>query len=48
MTKKQIKEKNKKNRVMVGFNTGTRTFKSVKDYSRKAGKEICRKALTSY
>jgi predicted secreted protein len=47
MTKKQIKEKNKKNRVMVNFNTGTRTFKSAKDYSRKDGKEICRKALTS-
>lgn len=48
MTKKQIKEKNKKNRVMARFNTGTRTFKSVKDYDRKKEKEICRKALTNY
>lgn len=48
MTKKQIKEKNRKNRVMVGFNTGTKTFKSAKDYDRKKEKEICRKALTSY
>ena len=48
MTKKQIKEKNKKNRVMVGFNTGTRTFKSAKDYNRKKEKEFCRKALTVY
>ena len=42
MTKKQIKEKNRKNRVMVGFNTGTRTFKSAKDYDRAEGKKICR------
>ncbi len=48
MTKKQIKEKNKKNRVMVEFNTGTRTFKSAKDYDRKKEKEFCRKALTAY
>lgn len=48
MTKKQIKEKNRKNRVMVGFNIGTRTFKSAKDYNRKKEKEICRKALTNY
>lgn len=47
MTKKQIKEKNRKNRVMVGFNTGTRTFKSAKDYDRKKEKEFCRKALTN-
>lgn len=30
MTKKQLKEKNKKNRVLVPFNTGTRTMKSAK------------------
>lgn len=48
MTKKQIKEKNKKNRVIIGFNTGIRTFKSAKDYNRKKEKEICRKALTNY
>ena len=35
MTKKQIKEKNKKNRVLVPFNTGTRTMKSAKYPSRK-------------
>jgi predicted secreted protein len=48
MTKKQIKEKNRKNRVIVGFNTGTRTFKSAKGYDRKKEKEFCRKALTAY
>lgn len=48
MTKKQLKEKNRKNRVIVTFNTGTRTFKSAKDYDRKKEKEICRKALTTY
>jgi len=48
MTKKQIKEKNRKNRVMVGFNTGTRTFKSAKDYSRAEGKKICRNFEKTY
>ena len=35
MTKKQIKEKNKKNRILVPFNTGTRTMKSAKYPSRQ-------------
>ena len=34
MTKKQVKEKNKKNRVMVLFNTGTITHKNPK-YDKK-------------
>ena len=42
MTKKQMKAKNSQNRVRVLFNTGTRTFKSAKDYSRAEGKKICR------
>ena len=40
MTKKQIKEKNNRNRVRVLFNTGTRTHKSAKDYDRKKFKKI--------
>ena len=48
MTKKQIKEKNRKNRVMVMFNTGTRTFKSAKDYSRAEGKKICKNFEKNY
>ena len=35
MTKKQKKAKNNENRVLVAFNTGTRTHKSKKDYNRK-------------
>lgn len=35
MTKKQLKEKNKKNRVLVPFNTGTRTMKSAKYPTRQ-------------
>jgi hypothetical protein len=35
MTKKQKKAKNNENRVLVTFNTGTRTHKSKKDYNRK-------------
>lgn len=42
MTKKQEKERNKKNRVMVNFNTGTRTHKSKKDYNRAESKKICK------
>lgn len=33
--KNQKKEKNKKQRVLVPFNTGTRSMKSAKDYKRK-------------
>ena len=35
MTKKQLKEKNKKQRVLVPFNTGTRTMKSAKYPTRQ-------------
>lgn len=42
MTKKQIKAKNSQYRVRALFNTGTRTHKSAKDYSRADGKKICR------
>ena len=35
MTKKQKKEYNKKNRVLVPFNTGTRTMKSAKYPTRQ-------------
>lgn len=42
MTKKQMKAKNSQYRVRALFNTGTRTFKSAKDYSRADGKKICR------
>lgn len=38
--KKARKEKNKKNRILVPFNTGTRTHKSKKDYDRKKFKKI--------
>ena len=38
--KKAQKEKNKKNRVLIPFNTGTRTHKSKKDYDRKKFKKI--------
>lgn len=34
-SKKKQKEFNKKQRVMNGFNTGTRDMKSNKDYKRK-------------
>ena len=35
MTKKQQKKKNKKNRVLVPFNTGTRDMKSKKYPTRQ-------------
>lgn len=35
MTKKQKKEQNKKNRVLVSFNTGTRDMKSKKYPTRQ-------------
>ena len=34
-TTKAQKEKNKKKRVLVPMNTGTRTHKSAKDYKRE-------------
>jgi len=43
MTKKQQKEKNKKNRVLVPFNTGTRTMKSAKYPTRQKQKREVKK-----
>lgn len=48
MTKKQEKAKNSMNRVYFDMNTGTRTHKSKKDYNRKEGKRICKKALSEW
>lgn len=44
-SKKVKKEEAKKMRVVNGFNTGTRTHKSKKDYDRKAIKKELRKYL---
>ncbi len=38
--KKKRKEFNKKKRILIPFNTGTRTHKSKKDYDRKKFKKI--------
>lgn len=48
MTKKQKKEQNNSNRVFFNMNTGTRTYKTKKDYNRKENKRICRRALENY
>lgn len=48
MTKKQQKEKNNLNRTRVLFNTGTRTFKSKKDYDRKREKRKLQKYLKNF
>ena len=40
MTKKKKREQDKKQRVLIPFNTGTRTHKSKKDYVRK--KDWCK------
>ena len=48
MTKKQLKAQNNKNRVMVNFNTGTRTHLTLKDYDRKKSKKELRKMLDNY
>ena len=40
MTKKQAKEKAKQSRVLVPFNTGTRTMKSAKYPTRQERKKI--------
>ena len=40
MTKKQVKEKAKQARVLVPFNTGTRTMKSAKYPTRQERKKI--------
>lgn len=44
-SKKVKKEEAKKLRVMSGFNTGTRTHKSKKDYNRKALKKELREFM---
>lgn len=46
--KKAKKEYNKKNRVLVPFNTGTRTHRTEKDYNRKKDKILLKKVLTNY
>lgn len=43
MTKKQKKEKDSKQRVLVQFNIGERVFKSKRDYNRKDNKVDIRK-----
>lgn len=48
MTKKQMKEKNNKNRVLIPFNTGTRTMKSVKYPTRQENKKNFKKMLDNY
>lgn len=45
MTKKAYKDLQKKNRVLVNFNTGTRSHKSPKDYDRNREKAEIRKEL---
>jgi hypothetical protein len=48
MTKKQLKAKNNKNRVLIPFNTGTRTMKSAKYPSRNDRKNSLKKILDNY
>lgn len=43
MTKKQAKERAKKSRVLVPFNTGTRTHKTAKRPTRAMRKDAERK-----
>ncbi len=43
MTKKQLKEMNKKRRVMISMDTGVRVFKSGRDYDRRQNKVDLRK-----
>ena len=43
MTKKQAKERAKKSRVLVSFNTGTRTHKTIKNPTRAMQKDAIRK-----
>lgn len=45
--KKIQKAKNAISRIRTDFNTGTRTYKSAKDYDRKKEKLFCRKYLTN-
>jgi len=49
MVEKNLKKlKAKKNRVLVGFNTGIRTFKTAKNPTRAMEKEKMRKVLDNY
>lgn len=45
MTKKQEKERNKKQRVLVTFNTGTKTHKNMKAYDRKNNRKAIERAI---
>lgn len=45
MTKKQEKERNKKQRVLVPFNTGTRTHKNKKAYDRKNNRKAIEREM---
>jgi len=45
MTNKAYNELQKKNRVLVNFNTGTRSHKSPKDYDRNREKAELRREL---
>lgn len=45
MTKKQWKEEQKKHRLLVPMNTGTRTMKTAKNPSRQAQKKEVKKML---
>ena len=45
MTKKQLKEYYKRDRNRALFDTSTKTFKSKRDYDRKAEKQKVRKAM---
>lgn len=46
MTKKAYKEMQKKNRVINGFNTGTRTMKTAKNPSRQMQKKTLQKMIS--
>lgn len=46
--KGSYKEHEKINRVMTGFNTGTRTMRSKKDYNRQAAKAEVRDMASYY
>ncbi len=45
--KKEQKRKNADQRILVPFNTGTRTHKSKKEYNRQKEKLFCKKYLTN-
>lgn len=45
MSKKALDEYNKAQRTHIAWNTGTRVFKSAKDYSRQAFKRDARMAV---